>query len=348
MTDLTDATDTSTTPRHRDPAQPGSDALVSLRGVSKHYPVRGPGRGRTHRGVLRAVDDVSVDVRHGETLGVVGESGSGKSTLGRLAVRLIDPTSGSVRFDGQELTGLSAARLRPVRRHMQVVFQDPLGSLDPRMSIGQIVAEPLRVLDGVRGDPLTDRVSELLELVGLDPARAGSSPRALSGGQRQRVGIARAIAVNPRFILADEPVSALDVSVQAQITNLLVELQERLGLTYLFIGHGLPVVRQISQRVAVMYLGRVIEIGDVDAVFDTPMHPYTRALISVSPEASLDEPRRERIVLRGEQPSPVDLPSGCRFRTRCPIAQEICAVVEPPRLDPGAAHSAECHFPQGA
>ncbi|HEY0215825.1 MAG TPA: ABC transporter ATP-binding protein [Cellulomonas sp.] len=338
-------TDLTTAPRHENPARPGPDALVSLRGVSKHYPVRGTGRGAAHRRVLRAVDDVSLDVRRGETLGVVGESGSGKSTLGRLAVRLIDATTGSVRFDGQEIAGLPASRLRPVRRHMQVVFQDPLGSLDPRMSIGQIVAEPLRVLDGARGAALTDRVAELLELVGLDPARSGASPRALSGGQRQRVGIARAIAVNPRFILADEPVSALDVSVQAQITNLLVELQERLGLTYLFIGHGLPVVRQISQRVAVMYLGRVVEIGDVDAVFGAPMHPYTRALISVSPEADPDAPHRERIVLRGEQPSPVDLPSGCRFRTRCPIAQEICAVVAPPRLDVGAAHSAECHFP---
>ncbi|QFG69477.1 ABC transporter ATP-binding protein [Ornithinimicrobium pratense] len=327
-------------------AVPGSsDALVSLRSVSKHYRISQTKALRTRHATLRAVDDVSLDIARGETVGLVGESGSGKSTLGRLAVRLLEVTEGTVRFDGQDITHLPDRRLRPLRRNMQVVFQDPVGSIDPRMTVGEVIGEPLAVFEGLRGRARRERVAELLELVGLDPARADSGGKSLSGGQRQRIGIARAIAVNPAFILADEPVSALDVSVQAQISNLLVELRERLSLTYLFIGHGLPIVRQVAQRVAVMYLGRIVEIGPTDALFANPLHPYTTALISASPEAGTADALRERVVLAGDPPSATDLPSGCRFRTRCPIARDICAEVPPPRIDLKATHSAECHFP---
>ncbi len=332
------------------PVQPSSsavsaDPLVSLRSVSKHYRISQTKGLRTRHATLRAVDDVSLDIARGETVGLVGESGSGKSTLGRLAVRLLEATEGSVRFDGQDITHLPDRRMRALRRNMQVVFQDPMGSIDPRMTVGEIIGEPLAVLEGLRGRERTERVAELLDLVGLDPGRASSSAKSLSGGQRQRIGIARAIAVNPAFILADEPVSALDVSVQAQISNLLVELRERLSLTYLFIGHGLPIVRQVAQRVAVMYLGRVVEIGRTDDLFERPLHPYTTALISASPEVGTGDAQRERVVLAGDPPSATDLPSGCRFRTRCPIARDICAEVAPPRIDLTASHSAECHFP---
>lgn len=320
-------------------------ALLTLQNVSKHFSVRTTANPFDRPRTLRAVDDVSLSVMPSETFALVGESGSGKSTLGRLALRLLEPTSGSITFDGEDITAAGSARLRSLRRDMQVVFQDPLGSLNPRMKIGQIIGEPLSVFENVRGSTLRDRVEELMISVGLDPGRASARPRALSGGQRQRVGIARAIALNPKLILADEAVSALDVSVQAQITNLLVELRERLGLTYLFIGHGLPIVRQISQRVGVMYMGRIVESGPIDEVFQAPAHPYTRALMAASP---VPDPsvKRDRIMLKGEPPSPLDLPSGCRFRTRCPLAKDVCAEQAPPRIEVAPGHITECFFPE--
>ncbi|GAA1734552.1 oligopeptide/dipeptide ABC transporter ATP-binding protein [Microbacterium paludicola] len=317
--------------------------ILRLTDVTKEFAVRS-GRGVfAPKGRLRAVDGATLEIGYGETFALVGESGSGKSTLGRLAVGLLPVTSGSVEFEGEQLTGMSKAQLRARRRRMQVVFQDPLGSLNPRMAVGDIIGEPLTVFEGLRGSALDDRVTELLEQVGLNPSRRGARPRALSGGQRQRVGIARAIALNPSLILADEAVSALDVSVQAQITNLMVDLRERLGLSYLFIAHGLPIVRHIAQRVGVMYLGRLVEVGPTEQLFADPQHPYTRALLAASP---VPDPalKRERILLQGEPPSPMNLPSGCRFRTRCPIAQDVCAEVAPPRLVVGAAE-VECHFP---
>ncbi len=325
------------------PAPVTAAPLLSLTGVSKHFGVRTTSNPFRAPSVLRAVDDVTLSLPRGKTLGLVGESGSGKSTLGRVAVRLASPTSGMVEFDGTDISGLEGEQLRLMRRHMQVVFQDPLGSLNPRMSIGSIIGEPMRVFDGVRGSTLDDRVAELMRSVGLDPARASARPRALSGGQRQRVGIARAISLNPQLVLADEAVSALDVSVQAQITNLLVDLQDRFGLTYLFIAHGLPIVRQVAQRVAVMYLGGLMEVGDVDQVFENPGHPYTRALMAASPTPDPAH-RRERVVLRGEPPTALALPSGCRFRTRCPMAQDICAAEAPPVVQLDVGHAAACHF----
>lgn len=317
--------------------------ILRLTDVTKEFTVRN-GRGAfAPRSTLRAVDGATLEIGYGETFALVGESGSGKSTLGRLAVGLLPVTSGTVDFEGEELTAMSKPQLRARRRRMQVVFQDPLGSLNPRMSVGDIIAEPLRVFEGLRGSVLEDRVTELLEQVGLNPARRTARPRAMSGGQRQRVGIARAIALNPSLILADEAVSALDVSVQAQITNLMVDLRERLGLSYLFIAHGLPIVRHIAQRVGVMYLGRLVEVGTTEQIFADPQHPYTRALLAASP---VPDPAltRERILLKGEPPSAMNLPSGCRFRTRCPIAQDICAEVAPPRITVGA-NEVECHFP---
>ncbi|TNC22362.1 ABC transporter ATP-binding protein [Amycolatopsis alkalitolerans] len=321
--------------------------LMRLDGVSRHYKVRSSPNPFQRPAVVRAVDGVSLGLTAGETFGLVGESGSGKSTLGRLALRLEDPTAGRVYFDGRDVTGLRGEQLRRLRAQMQAVFQDPLGSLNARMRVGQIVAEPLRVFHRMRGDELRDRVAELLSAVGLDGAKATAFPRSLSGGQRQRVGIARAIAVNPRLVLADEPVSALDVSVQAQVVNLLADLRERLGLTYLFIGHGLPVVRQISHRVGVMYLGRLVEVAETRAFFERPRHPYSRALLAAAP---VPDPARRgnRQLLTGEPPSPTDVPSGCRFRSRCPVAKDVCARVPPPTVEVARGHLVECHFPLAA
>lgn len=329
------------------PIQPDlgvEDPILTLTNLSKHFEVKTSSNPFDKPQILKAVDGVSMSISRGETFGLVGESGSGKSTLGRVAVRLANPTSGKVEFDGTDISEISGGQLRRARRDMQVVFQDPLGSLNPRMDVGDIIGEPLRVFENVRGSTLDDRVAELMKSVGLDPSRASARPRAMSGGQRQRVGIARAISLNPKLILADEAVSALDVSVQAQISNLLVDLRERLGLTYLFISHGLPIVRQIAQRVAVMYLGRLMEYGPIDDVFENPQHPYTWALMAASP---IPDPsiQRKRMVLKGEPPTPLNMPSGCRFRTRCPIAQKICAEVAPPLVQLGNGHAAECHFP---
>jgi peptide/nickel transport system ATP-binding protein len=316
--------------------------------VVKHFPVKG--RRFFHgKDVLRAVDDVSMKVFEGETVGLVGESGCGKSTLARLIVRLHDLTAGEIWFEGQEIGHMSSADIRPFRRRMQLVFQDPYASLNPRMTVNSIIGEPLRFHNITRNDKDTDeRVQELLALVGLNPRHAGQYPHQFSGGQRQRIGFARALAVAPNLILADEPISSLDVNIQAQIINLLVDLQERLDLTYVFISHNLSVVRHLADRIVVLYLGKVAEIVSNKVLFDDPLHPYTQSLISAVPIADVRiERERERIIPTGEAPSPVHPPSGCRFRTRCPIAKPICAEQEPAVAEHRSDHWVACHFPGG-
>jgi peptide/nickel transport system ATP-binding protein/oligopeptide transport system ATP-binding protein len=313
--------------------------LLSVERLTKHFPVRTGFMGR--RAHVHAVDDVSFDLAPGETLALVGESGCGKSTTGRLVLRLIEPTSGSVRFNGRDLGELPGGELRAARRDLQIIFQDPYGSLNPRMTVGQMLEEPL-MLHGIAPGRRRERVAEVLNLVGLAPEHAQRYPHQFSGGQRQRIGIARAIGVEPKLVVCDEPVSALDVSIQAQVINLLRDLQQRLGLAYLFIAHDLAVVKHIADRVAVMYLGRIVEIGTKRAVFDVPRHPYTHALLSAIPVPDPRD-RRDRLVLGGDVPSPVDPPSGCRFRTRCPHARELCAREVPP-LVVADGHGTACHF----
>jgi len=314
--------------------------LIEARNLTRHFSARQAfGKGP----VVRAVDGVSFAIRKGETFALVGESGCGKSTLGRVLLRLIEPTSGDVLLRGENLAGLPAEALRQKRREMQIIFQDPFGSLNPRMSVGEIIAEPL-VIHGI-GDSSTrrKRVAELLRLVGLAPEHANRHPHEFSGGQRQRIGIARALALEPSFIVCDEPVSALDVSIQAQIITLMQELQQRLGLTYLFISHNLGIVRQIADRVAVMYLGHIVEIADADVLFSNPRHPYTKALLSAVPHPDPDR-KQERIPLKGDPPSPFNPPSGCRFHTRCPIAEARCSLEEPDLRVREASHATACHF----
>ena len=319
---------------------PVSTALLQVDGLVKHFPVRRGWRGRVS-GAVRAVDGVDLQIAAGQTLGVVGESGCGKSTLGRLVLRLIEPTGGRVRFDGLELGSLGAAALRAQRRAMQIILQDPYASLNPRMTVAQTLAEPLQ-LHGLHGGRHRERVAELLHTVGLAPEHAQRYPHEFSGGQRQRIGIARALAVEPKLIVCDEPVSALDVSVQAQVVNLLQDLQRRFGLAYLFIAHDLAVVKHIATQVAVMYLGRIVEIGDKAALFAAPRHPYTQALLSAIP---LPEPgrRRERVLLAGDVPSPLAPPPGCHFHTRCPHARPLCAE-QAPALEGDAGQRVACHF----
>ncbi len=320
-----------------------SETLLEARDLVKHFPVR------RSKDMVHAVDGVSLEVHRGETLGIVGESGCGKSTLGRLLVRLHDPTSGTVRFRGDDITKLSRRELRPYRREMQMIFQDPYASLNPRKRVGQIVSDPFQIHRAGSREETRRRVQELLEVVGLSPHHVNRYPHEFSGGQRQRIGVARALALSPQLIVADEPVSALDVSIQAQVINLLDDLQDDFQLTYVFIAHDLGVVHHVSDRIAVMYLGVVVEIGPSDPLFLHPIHPYTEALLSAIPPIEADdEARRERIVLRGEVPSPIDPPSGCRFHPRCRYATEICSVEEPVLADHGGGRFAACHHPLDA
>jgi oligopeptide transport system ATP-binding protein len=329
---------------HGASTDPGADVLLEVRDLVKHFTIGGRLLGGVHGGLVRAVDGVSFTIRRGETLGLVGESGCGKTTTGRAILMLDPPTSGQVLFEGRDVTTLEAAELRSMRRRMQVIFQDPYSSLNPRMTVGQIIAEPLAVHGIVRSSAArAARVRELLGRVGLLPAHASRYPHELSGGQRQRVGIARALAMEPALIVCDEPVSALDVSIQAQIINLLEDLQRDLGLTYLFIAHDLAVVRHISDRIAVMYLGKIVELADRRALYEDPQHPYTRALLAAVPIPDPElEAKRERVVLGGEVPSPLTPPSGCVFHPRCPIAVARCAHEVPALREVRPGHWAAC------
>jgi oligopeptide/dipeptide ABC transporter ATP-binding protein len=325
-----------------DDVPPPADALLDVRGLRKFFPIRGGFFGR-ERAAVRAVDGVSFWLRRAQTLGLVGESGSGKTTTGRALLRLIEPSAGSARFDGRDIFEMDRDELRRLRRRAQIVFQDPFASLNPRMTVGDMIREVLRVHRLARGRAAELRVRELLQTVGLSPAHAERYPHEFSGGQRQRIGIARALSVEPDFIVCDEPVSALDVSVQAQVLNLLESLQRRLGIAYLFIAHDLSVVEHVSDRIAVMYLGRIVEMGDASAVINDPRHPYTRALLSAVP---VPEPgrRRERIVLLGDVPSPTDPPPGCPFHPRCqhPLKDAECAALVPPLAEKAPGHFAAC------
>ncbi|AGJ57409.1 oligopeptide transport ATP-binding protein OppF [Streptomyces sp. PAMC 26508] len=325
----------------------GSEPLLKVDGLVKHFPIT-KGVLKRKVGAVQAVDGLTFDVRPGETLGVVGESGCGKSTMGRLVTRLLEPTGGKVEFQGRDITHMSAGKLRPMRRDIQMIFQDPYGSLNPRHTVGGIVGTPFR-LQGVKPEGgVKAEVQRLLELVGLNPEHYNRYPHEFSGGQRQRIGIARALALKPKLVVADEPVSALDVSIQAQVVNLLDDLQDELGLTYMIIAHDLSVIRHVSDRIAVMYLGKIVELADRTSLYEAPMHPYTTALMSAVP---VPDPRRrgaksDRILLKGDVPSPISPPSGCRFHTRCWKATQICKTTEPPLLQLKTGHQVACHHPE--
>jgi len=323
-------------------SSPQSETLLEVVDLKKHFPIYGGVFSRVV-GYVYAVDGVSFTVRRGETFGLVGESGCGKTTAGRVILRLTPATSGKVYFDGQDVFALSPAQMRRLRREMQIIFQDPYASLNPRMTVGEIIGEPLEIHGVARGAKKQERVKELLQVVGLQASDARRYPHEFSGGQRQRIGIARALALHPKLIICDEPVSALDVSIQSQILNLLDELQEQFGLTYVFIAHGLHVIKHVSDRVGVMYLGKLVEVASADELFAEPYHPYTEALLSAIPIPN-PEVRRERIVLEGDVPSPINPPPGCRFHTRCRYAQAACREAEPSLREVGNGRLVACHL----
>jgi oligopeptide/dipeptide ABC transporter ATP-binding protein len=328
------------------PRQGGADPLVQVRGLVKHFPLTRGILIQRKIGAVQAVDGVSLDVRRGETLGIVGETGCGKSTTARLIMRLLDPTAGEIRFDGQDITNLKGSRLKAIRREMQMIFQDPYSSLNPRKTIGATIGQPFVIHGLLEGKGERRRaVQELMETVGLNPEHYNRYPHEFSGGQRQRIGVARALALKPKLLIADEPVSALDVSIQAQVLNLLNDMQRELGLTLVFIAHDLSVVRHMCDRVAVMYLGRIVEIGPGDALYDFPRHPYTGALLSAVPIADPSLRADDRQLLSGDVPSPANPPKACRFHTRCPKAQQLCTQEDPPLQDKGTGTEAACHFP---
>jgi oligopeptide transport system ATP-binding protein len=319
-----------------------AEKLLEVTHLKKHFPIKGGVFSKTI-GHVYAVDDVSFTLHRGETLGLVGESGCGKSTTGRTILRLIEPTAGDIRFEGQNITELDKGDMRSLRREMQIIFQDPYASLNPRMTVGSIIGEPLEIHKIARGSEKEDQVATLLQKVGLRAEDMRKYPHEFSGGQRQRIGIARALGLNPKLIVCDEPVSALDVSIQAQVINLLGDLQEEFGLSYLFIAHNLNVVEHISNRVAVMYLGKIVELASDEALYNNPQHPYTEALLSAVP---IPDPtaQKKRIILEGDVPSPINPPSGCHFHTRCPYKEQICEEIEPEFKDIGGGHWVACHL----
>jgi peptide/nickel transport system ATP-binding protein len=330
-------------------AASGAEPLLRVSGLVKHFPIT-KGVLKRKVGAVKAVDGLSFEVYPGETLGVVGESGCGKSTMGRLVTRLLEPTGGKVEFEGRDITHLSTGAMRPMRRDVQMIFQDPFGSLNPRHTVGGIVGTPFRIQGVAPEGGVKKEVQRLLELVGLNPEHYNRYPHEFSGGQRQRIGIARALALNPKLVVADEPVSALDVSIQAQVVNLLDDLQQELGLTYVIIAHDLSVIRHVSDRIAVMYLGKIVELADRASLYESPMHPYTKALLSAVP---VPDPKRrgvksDRIRLEGDVPSPISPPSGCHFHTRCWKATEICKTTEPPLIQLKPGHQTACHHPENA
>ncbi|MFD3512087.1 ABC transporter ATP-binding protein [Streptomyces sp. NPDC058657] len=336
-------------PEPASPAVSRGEPLLKVENLVKHFPIKS-GLMQRQTGAVKAVDGLSFEVYPGETLGVVGESGCGKSTMGRLITRLLEPSSGKVEFQGHDVTHMSTAKLRPLRRDVQMIFQDPYSSLNPRHTIGTIVSAPFK-LQGVKPEGgIKKEVQRLMSLVGLNPEHYNRYPHEFSGGQRQRIGIARALALKPKLVVADEPVSALDVSIQAQVVNLLDDLQQELGLTYVIIAHDLSVIRHVSDRIAVMYLGKIVELADRNSLYKAPMHPYTKALMSAVP---VPDPKRrgvksERILLKGDVPSPISPPSGCRFHTRCWKATEICKTQEPPLLELKPGQQVACHHPENA
>ncbi|MFE9647951.1 ABC transporter ATP-binding protein [Streptomyces sp. NPDC006365] len=342
--------DNLTLPAPQDSTGTSAETLLSVEGLTKHFPIYGGFPIKRKVGAVQAVDSIDLSVGVGESVGLVGESGCGKSTTGRLITRLLEPTGGKITYAGQDITHASRKQLAPVRSEIQMIFQDPYSSLNPRQTVGTIIKSPMEV-NGINPEGGREkRVRELLELVGLNPEHYNRFPHEFSGGQRQRIGVARALALQPKLIVADEPVSALDVSIQAQVVNLLQKVQEEMGIAFLFIAHDLAIVRHFSQRVAVMYLGKVVEVGDRDSIYNRPRHPYTHALLSAVPEVATEESEdRERIRLAGDVPSPIHPPSGCRFRTRCWKAQDKCASEEPPLIQLSGnrgGHLTACHFPE--